>query len=437
MPHRSPKTADSGPPAKVYDRVFVLNYMANTALMIGVSLLFRYADFVEVLGGAEFELGAIVGVGTIGAIVARFLLGIEIDRYGPRLIWLVSLALIVLALLAHTQLISIDSVAVYAARVVYHCGLAGAFGASLTFVSLRAPSYRSAEVIGVLGSSGFLGMALGPTLGDWLFHGEEVTRQVVNRMFFCAAASCTVSFLLVLLGTRGKLRKPEPLKINVIQAVRQYHPGFVLVIASAMGIGLSLPGIFLRPYAMSQGIDDIYTFFWTYNVCAFVIRILTVKLSQRIGLPCVTLMGMSCLTLSMPAYLLVVPGSVLSLTVPAMLAGTAHAFLFPSVVASGSATFPTRLRGTATTLTLGMFDMGVLVGAPTVGSIIQLSRNVGIPAYPTMFFSVATFFLAATSAYAILEFRKRRIQRVDTDYRSRLDRADDSTFKVQRDPSPG
>ena len=38
---------------------------------------------------------------------------------------------------------------------------------------------------------------------------------------------------------------------------------------------------------------------------------------------------------------------------------------------------------------LGMFDVGALVGAPTVGGILNFARLLGLPAYPTMFLCVA------------------------------------------------
>ena len=33
-------------PSKIYDRAFLLSYISNLFMMIGISLLFRYEDFV-------------------------------------------------------------------------------------------------------------------------------------------------------------------------------------------------------------------------------------------------------------------------------------------------------------------------------------------------------------------------------------------------------
>ena len=69
--------------------------------MAAVALLFRYADFVTLLGGNEFHLGWIVGVGMVGSLLTRLVLGSCIDRYGARRLWLISTVLFVATCFAH------------------------------------------------------------------------------------------------------------------------------------------------------------------------------------------------------------------------------------------------------------------------------------------------------------------------------------------------
>ena len=171
-----------------YDLTFFLCYAANTAVMVAVSVLFRYADFVRFLGGAEMQLGLIVGVGTIGALLMRLVQGVATDRYGPRRVWLLSLMIFIAAMLLHLGIERVDGIGIYVVRILFMVSVAGAFGASLTYVSLRVPENRMGEMIGMLGSSGFIGLALGPTIGDLLFSGPEVTRVQIQAMFLVAAA---------------------------------------------------------------------------------------------------------------------------------------------------------------------------------------------------------------------------------------------------------
>ena len=69
-------------PAAAYGRPFWLAYLSNS-LIGGRGVAFRYADFVTLLGGTEFHLGWIVGVGMVGSLLIRLALGSCIDRYGP------------------------------------------------------------------------------------------------------------------------------------------------------------------------------------------------------------------------------------------------------------------------------------------------------------------------------------------------------------------
>ena len=55
-----------------YQFDFWCAYVANIALMIGVSIVFRYSDFIYHLGGDEWHLGWITGIGMVGAIIMRF-----------------------------------------------------------------------------------------------------------------------------------------------------------------------------------------------------------------------------------------------------------------------------------------------------------------------------------------------------------------------------
>src|SRR5262245_15942865 len=74
----------------IYDRSFWLAYAANLMLVCANSLPFRFAEFIASLDGTEELSGEIVRAGLIAAILFRFGLAPAIDRFGPRLVWLLS-----------------------------------------------------------------------------------------------------------------------------------------------------------------------------------------------------------------------------------------------------------------------------------------------------------------------------------------------------------
>jgi MFS family permease len=390
----------------IYGPTFWIVYAANTCLNLAMSILFRYADFVTNLEGSELTLGLIIGAGTVGSLAMRVFQGAGIDRFGPRRVWLLSLILMTASLLGHIQVTSLDGPAVYLLRIMLATGLAGAFGASITYITLCAPRRRIGETVGMLGTSGFLGIAFGPVLGDWLLGESGQTRGQVDRMFLVAAAMTFLSLVLATVATRGhrgtKARRGPPLW----HVLRRYQPGAVLLVGMAMGVGIGLPHIFLRTYTAQLDISSIKLFFLVYATVAFTVRIATRRLTDRWGPRPVICVGLASLSAMMLLFLVV--ANEWMLAIPAVMGGVGHALLFPAVVADVSAAFPRRYRGLATSLMMATFDVGNLVGQPAVGAMIEGAQGLGLPPYATMFVTVSAVLLGLGAFYAQ---SKRRVPR--------------------------
>jgi MFS family permease len=382
---------------------FWLAYAANVLLMTAVSLQYRYGDFVSSLGGTETTLGLIVGVGMIGSLAMRLGQGVGIDRFGPRQIWLGSVAGIIITVLTHLVIERIDTPAIYLLRIAFQTSLAGAFGASITSISFRAPISRMAEMIGVLGSSGFLGLAMGTQIGDLLAGVPTPGREHVDRLFVASALLACGSFVCVYLATFGETRPPRRRWVPIVSLVRRYHPGTMLLMGLAIGLGVNLPSTFLRPYTAHLGIAKIGLYFGIYAATAFIARIATRRMPERLGLKTTIVLGMSALVVSMFSYLVV--RATWHLALPAVIAGFAHALLFPAVVAGASSSFPSRYRGLGIALVLGMFDLGNLIGMPLAGILVGTSRQAGWPEYPTMFLTVAAILSGTTLYFAFVTGR--------------------------------
>lgn len=405
-PFASPRAIEA-PPAlaepSAYGKTFWLCYLSNAALTAAAAILYRYADFVHLFGGGEKKLGWIVGVGMTGSLAMRWWLGAGIDRLGPRRVWLASQALFAAVVAAHVWVTTIDTPTVYVLRILYCIAVAGVFGSSITFISHTIPVPRMAEVLGTLGTSGFLGMAIGPALGDWLA-GDLVAASLAERtvamhnMFFLSAGLGMFALVAAAWATRGSAA-PEPRRRPpTFWLLRRYHPGALLAVGFAMGVLITLPSTFLRAYTHDLGIGEMQLFFFVYTPTAFIARLATRRMSADFGIRPVILTGLALGAASAMSYLAVDREAMLAL--PAVLAGFSHALLFPTLMAGGAMAFPDRHRGLATTLMLASMDVGTLIGSPLVGGTVELARDLGLPAYPTTFGVVATLVAAAFLAYA-------------------------------------
>ena len=384
-----------------YDRRFWLCYASNFSFQAMVALLFRYADFVTAAGGDErWDLGWIVGIGMIGSLSMRSVQGVAIDRFGTRPIWLSSIVLILVSLAGHLAITSVHGPAVYVLRILYMTGLAGAYGASITFTFLRSKPQLMAEAVGTLGTAGFLGLIVGSYLSDWLCPEQQVSRESVNGLFLAAGGFMLFALVVSWFATLGE-QPPRPRRRPSMWAVlRRYHPGTLLFMSAVMGFGIALPYTFLRPYLKELGINGLGLFFTVYAVTAFVSRLTVRGWPQRFGNRPMILAGMGFLILSVLLYLTVLEKVMWPLLFPALAAGVAHAVLFPAIVAGGSGSFPHRYRGLGTSLMLAMFDVGMFVGMPAVGGLLRGASYLGMPAFPTMFALVAAALTLATGFFA-------------------------------------
>jgi MFS family permease len=383
-----------------FGRPFWLTYLANSTTMVAVSLLYRYGDFVKIVGGDEVDLGWIVSAGMVGSLLMRLAQGVGIDTYGPRRIWLWSSALFAAACLGHLWITDATTAPIYLLRILWQTSVAGFFGASITYISGRAPMTRMAEVIGTLGTSGFVGMMLGTWLGDQLLNYAELERKHADHMFEVATLLSVAAFVFSYLATVGHPLPATRRRLPVGHLLRRYHPGPVLWVGVAMGLGLGLPGVFLTRFAGTLHIAKLAVFFWVYAPTAFITRMLVRRVPEQYGIRPMILWGLGSLAVGTLSFVGV--RHEWQFIFPAVLIGVAHALLFPAVVAGGSGGFPPRYRGLGTTLMLAMFDLGNVVGMPAVDEALHWYARGGLPAYPAMFITVAAALGAVGVAYLVL-----------------------------------
>ena len=331
--------------------------------MVAVALLYRYADFVTLLGGTEFHLGWIVGVGMVGSLVMRLALGSCIDSYGTKLVWLGSTLLFAATCFAHLAIASHTGVAIYLLRISYCCAVAGIYGASMTFVSSRGPTERMAELVGMLGTAGFLGIGAGHAAGRLpvgLRDGRPPTRGGdVRRRRSCWACS---PFRLPGWPRGHEVRPAACAAIVLVDSVAAASSRRRAGGGRGDGPGPGTAADFPADLRGRTG----------HPANRPVLHGL-----RRGGHRHARAHPPLARTLRHPADHPVghgrhggQPGAVPAvdaewqLALPAVGFGCSHAILFPSVVAAGSITFPVRHRGLATLLVLAVVGRGPTGRAP-------------------------------------------------------------------------
>lgn len=352
----------------MYGPAFWWAYVANLLLVAANAITFRFAEFVNFLGGTEESTGEIVRFGVIASILIRLTLARDLDRLGVRRMWISSSALF---LLGGVLLVTTHSVGweIYLARSAFAIGLACMFTCSNVHVQNLAPIHRRTEMIGALGSSGFLGMMLGAQLGDLAFEWLPRSRTLFIALFGASIVLGMIYLLIVIRLMRHDEHIHQPETPPPWTLLYRYWPGPVVLVALAMGVSFVVTTVFLTRHATSLGVVGIRTFFTGYAISAFVFRILTRTWSRSLGRHKMIGIGLSGHVIG--HLLLMAAQTESDFIIPALTSGAGHALLFPCVVSLGAERFPEQYRGSGTTLILGFIDIGMAACAQPLGWLID------------------------------------------------------------------
>lgn len=383
---------------EIYNRAFWLAYTANVLLVTANALTFRFAEFVQFLHGTEVLTGQIVRVGLIGSLLVRLVLGQAIDGLGVRRLWIASSVVFITGCSLFVGISHLGPL-LFLARVLFTSGIASMFACSIYHIQNQAPAHRRTEVIGSLGTSGFVGMVTGTQIGDQLFR-TMTDHHALFVALFAMTALLGAGYLAIVLYLTRHDGLPEPHAGPPVHRVLfRYWPQPVVLVALLMGVGFTVTTVFLTRFATEQKLGGIGTFFAGYAVSAFVFRWVSRTWSQSVGRHRLLLIGLAAHT---SGYLLLTRvTSQWGFVLPSLCCGFGHALLFPCVVSLGAGAFPIEHRGTGTSLTLASVDLGTMISAPLLGEVIDGHG------FDAMFYWTAGLMFAGVVVYGVLKFHVR------------------------------
>ena len=366
----------------------------------------HYARWIEFLGGDLRQVGFVMGFGAFLGLVLRPWIAQWMNRLGARTMWAVGYGVFAISSLSNMLLDEV-SLGILACRSGLVLGAAIVFTSGLTYVSQIAPSTRRAEAIGILGVGGFLGMLVGPFLGD-LFLGSPDRQHADFALFFAVAAIANLIPLVILVFIRPPAKSRSAVTIRLsefVDNVRRFWPGSIVLVDLAFGVCMCGPFAFLASYVDREPLrferfSVIGVFFLFYAGPAILIRVFGRHLPQRFSTHRVLIVGGCLMSLGMFFFGVVSTDHSWLIALPAVLAGSGHGLMFHTMTALTLETFPTDVRGTGSTLALMMLDLGTIGGAPLLG---QIGERLGFPA---LFAAIGATCLLATALFAFSHIRQ-------------------------------
>lgn len=354
---------------------------SQMCFVIANTLMAHFSRWIEFLGGDLQQVGLIMGASATLGLFLRPWIAQWINRLGARTMWLIGYLLFAASAISNLWLTDLHPM-IYLIRACSLLAAAIVFAGGLTYISQTAPEHRRTEAIGVLGAGGFVGMLIGPFLGDLILgNGAEVAIVARQRDDFvylfvvAGAASLLPTLLLLMMRTpsSGGTRRSVKLSDFIATTVR-FWPGTILLVDFVFGLCMTAPFIFVAsfidraPLAIGN-YSVIGIFFFCYAGWGLTVRLWLGDLPDRIGPHKILLVGMGLMAIGMFSYSIVTAEYPWLIVVPALLTGSGHGLMFHTMTSLTIQPFPSDVRGTGSALALMMLDTGTLVGAPVLGYV--------------------------------------------------------------------
>lgn len=235
-------------------------------------------DYLTSLGGEDYK-GLIISLFTVTAGLSRPFSGKAADTIGRIPVMIIGAVASFLAALFYPLISGV--VAFFLVRLFH--GFSTGFKPTGTsaYVADIVPINRRGEAMGVLGIAASSGMALGPSLGSWVF-----LRYGIDVMFYTSSALALLS-VLILINLKETLPEPKVWDRSLLSIrpkdffePRVLPPSLVFML-SAFSFGAILT--LVPDQSKALGFENKGIFFTIQVLSSLAVRILAGKASDKYG----------------------------------------------------------------------------------------------------------------------------------------------------------
>jgi MFS family permease len=366
-----PAVAAPGLVATASARPFAVLWGATFLFYLGFQLLLPVLPlYAASLGGREADVGLIIGVFALAAMLLRPVAGDLADRLGRRPLVLLGTAVFALAPLGYAAVRTIPALLV--TRVFHGVGMGVApTAATVIATDLTSPERRGAAM-GLFGLASGLALALGPYLGI------ELTRRAGFLATFLVAAALeggALALAWTLPETRAPGGRPDPPRVPAPArggalgraAGRWFSATAVYPASLVLALYVSYGGIasFLPLFAVDRALGNPGLFFLVYALASLAVRPAAGRLSDRLGRRC--LVAPALVVVAASLVLLARAASPRALLLAAALYGTGFGAAQPALLAMTADRAPAGERGRAMGTLYTAWELGISGGSILLG----------------------------------------------------------------------
>jgi MFS family permease len=316
------------------------------------------------LGASAGQIGHVMAIASLAAVVAIPFVGGWIDRFGRKPLISIGCALTVVYCGGWLFVERLGSL-IDLLQAVGGLGFMIAFNAAGTLVADQAPKERLGQAIGIFGASNMAMSAIAPAIAEVL---------AVEVGWRAAFGLGTLVALVSLLLSRRVHEEPRQLEQSGSRAgmrelfslVRQLAPNGVAMATCGAAFGAVFT--YYQPFMLGQGATHVSPFFVGFTIAAVATRVFFGTLPDRIGRKRAALGSYvlyACMVLAMTQL---TPSRLLAF---GFLFGCSHGVFYPALSALCIEQTRAEQRGRVMTLVMGSFRLGNVVSVLALGWVAE------------------------------------------------------------------
>ncbi|NOU96774.1 MFS transporter [Paenibacillus sp. LMG 31456] len=342
----------------LWTKPFIVLSLSTFFLCAGFYLLVPTMPlYIKQLGGDESQVGIVMGLFTLSAVVLRPFIGGLVDQLGRRQFVIWGLILFALSMYAYSWVSGIALLLVL--RVLHGASWAISHTAIGTAITDNIPDSRRGEGIAWFGLSMTTAMAIGPLLGIWILE-----RHSFDGLFQIAAG-------LVVLALLGALVTKMPFQKKARTGpIVFFDKSTLSVTVATFFLAFVYGGVvtFLPLFAASIQVNS-GTFFLVYAISLTLVRFASGKLSDRFGEVTVIVPGI--ILTAIAVIVLTFSSGMLGIIIAAFLFGIGFGSAQPALQAATLNLVRPDQKGLANASFATAFDLGIGLGSILLGWVSQ------------------------------------------------------------------
>jgi len=382
----------------ILTRAFVLAACAALMLNLANFLLVHFPGLLQQLGAEESQIGRIMAMQALGAILAWPFVGRVMDSHGRRVVIVAGCVLYVVAIALYLSITSLGPM-VYFVRFLDGVASTMWYAALFTLGADLVPASRRTEGLAIFGAAGLITIGLGAQFGD------AILTYAGYRALFLGSLGCAVVGLLLSLTLRDVSNarasaSGRPAR-GLFAAATQSNLQPIWYAAFAFFVAMGGLFFFLKTFVATVNVGSVGGFFTAYAAIALALRLFLGWLPDRVGTR--NMLGIAMTSYALGFIVLAFAHTPLQILVAGLLCGAGHGYTYPVLFSLVVERAALHERGAAMAFYTAVDWLGLLVAGPAIGFTIVLTG------YAVAFASVAAVLVIGVASFLSLDRSVRKL----------------------------